>query len=189
MKCVELAIPDVKVVTATVFGDDRGYFTELYNSRTMAGIGITAQFVQQNLSLSRDVGTLRGLHYQRPPNAQTKLVRVSKGSIYDVAVDIRRSSPTYGQHVGAVISAENQAQIFVPRGFLHGFVTLEADTEVVYQVDAFYSKADDGAVRFDDSDLRIDWMAGGGSVDLSRVILSDKDRAAPFLRDIENPFD
>ena len=139
MQVTELDIPEVKLIVPKRFEDRRGFFSEIYNARLLADAGITDTFVQDNLSLSTDVGTIRGLHFQRPPYAQAKLVRVSRGRILDVAVDLRRSSPTYGRHVSAEISAENRAQIYIPIGFAHGFCTLEPDTEVVYKVSNYYA--------------------------------------------------
>lgn len=178
-----LGIPDVLVVTPRRFGDDRGFFSETYNERSFAEAGIDVRFVQDNHSYSAQRGTVRGLHYQAPPHAQAKLVRVAQGRIYDVAVDARKGSPTFGQHVGATLTAEGGEQIFVPAGFLHGFITLEPDTHVLYKVDDYYSKACDGAVRFDDPALAIDWG------DLARSpVLSEKDAAAPSWAEFSSPF-
>ncbi|MEM9044528.1 MAG: dTDP-4-dehydrorhamnose 3,5-epimerase [Pseudomonadota bacterium] len=141
-------------------------------------------FVQDNHSYSADTGTLRGLHFQAPPSAQTKLVRVARGSVLDVAVDIRRGSPTFGQWVAEELSAENGAQLLVPRGFLHAFITLEPHTEVLYKVDAFYDPNADGAVRFDSPELGIDW-----GMEPDKIILSDKDAAAPAFADFTSPFE
>ena len=159
------------------FGDHRGWFTESYNERALAEIGLTARFVQDNLSLSREAGTLRGLHYQTPPRAQGKLVSVITGAVLDVAVDVREGSPTYGRHVKARLDAETGAQLWVPEGFLHGFVTLEPDTRVAYTVTEFYSREHDAAVVWDDADLAINW-------ETDAPVLSAKDRAAPRLRDV-----
>lgn len=183
MEIVETAIPAVVRLTPRRFGDARGWFCETWNARTMAAAGIDAAFVQDNQSFSAQAGTIRGLHYQSPPNAQAKLVRVLRGRIRDVAVDVRAGSPTYGRWVAEELSSSNGAMLWVPRGFLHGFVTLEPETEVIYKVDGFYSKADDGAVRFDDPDLAIDW-----GIDPAQAVLSDKDAAAPLFRDFASPF-
>ena len=183
MRIEATSIEAVRRIIPARHGDARGYFSEIWSARRMAEAGIETTFVQDNLSLSRRVGTLRGLHYQRPPHAQGKLVRVSRGRIRDVAVDVRRGSPTYGQWVAVELSAEAGDQLWVPRGFLHGFVTLEPDTEVVYKVDAPYAADCDGAIRFDDPDLAIDW-----GIDPSEAQLSDKDRAAPAFRDFDSPF-
>jgi dTDP-4-dehydrorhamnose 3,5-epimerase len=171
------------VLTPRLFEDDRGGFSETYNARTLAAAGISETFVQDNQSLSRKAGTVRGLHFQSPPHAQAKLVRVVSGSALDVAVDIRVGSPTYGKAVLVELSAVNRRQLFVPVGFLHGFVTLVPDTEVVYKCTDFYSPECDRSVRFDDPDLNIDW-----GITREAAILSDKDSRAPFLKDIQNPF-
>lgn len=178
------ALPDVKILTPRRFGDDRGYFSETWKAPRMAEAGLDLAFVQDNESLSAAAGTLRGLHYQAPPFAQAKLVRVVRGAILDVAVDARRSSPTYGRWVAEEISAANGAQILVPRGFLHGFVTLTDDTQVLYKVDNVYDAASDGNVRWNDPDLAIDWGVGPEG-----VTLSEKDRAAPAFRDWVSPFE
>lgn len=184
MQIRDTALPDVKILTPRRFGDDRGYFTETWSAPRMAESGLMFGFVQDNESLSAQRGTLRGLHYQAPPFAQTKLVRVGRGAILDVAVDARRGSPTYGQWVAEEISAANGAQILVPRGFLHGFVTLTDDTLVIYKVDSVYDGASDGAVIWNDPDLAIDW-----GVPADAVTLSDKDRRAPAFRDWVSPFE
>lgn len=183
MQVESLDIPDVKLVTPKRHGDERGFFSETYNKKTFEQAGFTTVFVQDNHSLSRPKGTVRGLHYQAPPFAQTKLVRVLRGSILDVVVDARKASPTYGRWVSAVLSAENGVQLFVPAGFLHGFVTLEPDTEVAYKVDAFYDKASDGAVRWDDPDLGVDW-----GVSPSEALVSEKDAAAQSWAAFKSPF-
>ena len=178
------AIPEVKILTPRRFGDARGYFSETWSAARMAEAGLDLDFVQDNESLSAQQGTLRGLHYQAPPFAQTKLVRVVRGAILDVAVDARRGSPTWGRWVAEEISAENGAQILVPRGFLHGFVTLTPDTQVIYKVDNRYDAASDGGVLWSDADLGIDW-----GVPPDRSMLSDKDRRAPAFRDWTSPFE
>jgi dTDP-4-dehydrorhamnose 3,5-epimerase len=164
-------------------GDDRGFFSETYNARDFADAGISQVFCQDNHSYSKDLGVLRGLHYQLPPRAQDKLVRVLRGTIYDVAVDIRHGSPTFGKWVGAELSADKWNQIFVPKGFAHGFVTLQPDTEVLYKVTDYYSPEHDRAIRFDDPAIGIDWP-----VEPSGVTLSKKDTAAPLLADAEIGF-
>lgn len=183
LRVENLAIPDVKLVLPARFRDDRGFFSETYQRDRFHECGIKAEFVQDNHSHSVKAFTIRGLHFQAPPFAQAKLVRVIRGAIVDVAVDIRKASPTYGQWVKAVLSAENGLQIYVPRGFLHGFATLAPDTEVVYKVDAPYSKACDGAVLWNDPALGIDW-----EIDSGRASLSAKDAAAPTFRDFASPF-
>ena len=178
------AIPDVKVLTPRRFGDHRGYFCETWSAPRMAAAGLDFAFVQDNESLSARAGTLRGLHYQAPPFAQAKLVRVAQGAIRDVAVDVRRGSPTYGRWVAEEISAENGAQILVPRGFLHGFVTLTEDTLVIYKVDNPYDAASDGGVAWSDPDLGVDW-----GLPADAAVLSDKDRGQPAFRDWTSPFE
>ncbi|MFN7054347.1 dTDP-4-dehydrorhamnose 3,5-epimerase [Hyphomonas sp.] len=183
LKVEALAIPDVKLVTPARFTDDRGFFSETWNAERFSAAGIDAAFNQDNHSLSVHAGTVRGLHYQAPPFAQAKLVRVLRGAIIDVAVDVRKGSPTYGQWVKAELTAENGVQIFVPRGFLHGFATLAPDTEVAYKVDAYYSKECDGAVVWNDPDLAIDW-----GIDPASAKLSPKDAGAQSFRDFQTPF-
>ena len=161
LEVVELEIPEVKLITPDRFGDDRGFFSETFNQQRFADAGIKADFVQDNHSLSAVKGTVRGLHYQSPPFAQAKLVRVLRGAILDVAVDVRKGSATFGKWVSAELSAANGTQIFVPRGFLHGFATLEPDTEIAYKVDNYYSRECDGAVAWNDPDLAIDWRVEG----------------------------
>lgn len=178
------ALPDVKVLTPRRFGDDRGYFCETWSRAQAAAAGLAVTFVQDNESLSARAGTLRGLHYQAPPHAQAKLVRVARGAVLDVAVDVRRGSPTYGLWVAETISAANGAQMYVPRGYLHGFLTLTDDTLVIYKVDSLYHAASDGSVLWNDADIGIHW--GTAAEDL---ILSDKDRRAPAFRDWVTPFE
>lgn len=183
LKVEDLAIPDVKLVTPVRFGDDRGFFSETYNVQRFKDAGIEADFIQDNHSLSAQRGTVRGLHFQAPPFAQAKLVRALRGSVLDVAVDVRKSSPTYGNWVSAELSAKNGVQIFVPRGFLHGFVTLEPDTEIVYKVDNYYSRECDGAVQWNDPALGIDW-----GVPPNEAVLSEKDLAAQSFAEFASPF-
>lgn len=183
MEIKSLAIPGVKLVIPKVFGDQRGFFTETYNRRTFAAAGIPDEFVQDNHSLSREHGVVRGLHFQMPPHAQGKLVRVIRGSIFDVAVDIRAGSPSYLLHVSAVLSAENHQQLYVPPGFAHGFATLEPDTEVVYKVTDFYVPAVDRGVLWNDPALGIVWP-----VTADAAVLSEKDRNAPLLATLPPPF-
>jgi dTDP-4-dehydrorhamnose 3,5-epimerase len=179
-----LAIPDVKIVRPKKFGDARGFFSETYSAAAFAEAGIPDVFVQDNHSFSAAAGTVRGLHFQRNPRAQAKLVRVTRGRILDVAVDLRRSSPTFGKWVGAEISAEAWNQIYVPVGFAHGFCTLEPDTEIAYKVTDTYAPAEDGGVFWQDEDLAIDWPIAP-----HQAILSDKDRVLPRLRDLPPLFD
>ena len=173
-----LAIAEVILVRPPRFGDERGYFAETYHADKWAAAGIGVTFVQDNQSLSAEVGTIRGLHYQLAPYAQGKLVRVLQGRVLDVAVDIRRSSPTFGQHVSAELTADGGEQIFVPPGFAHGFATLEPDTVVAYKVSGVYSPESERGIRFDDPDLGIDWK-----VDTSKATLSKKDTGNPKLAD------
>lgn len=176
-------IADVLLVTPRRLGDHRGFFSEVYNKQRFSEAGISIDFVQDNHSLSAEVGTIRGLHFQSPPFAQDKLVRVTRGRILDVAVDIRRSSPTFGRHVARELSAENWCQLLVPVGFAHGFCTLEPDTEVVYKVSGYYSAAHDHGLAFDDPALAIDWPVAAG-----QAILSDKDLRHPKLADLAASF-
>ncbi|WP_300528125.1 dTDP-4-dehydrorhamnose 3,5-epimerase [Maricaulis sp.] len=184
MNIEDLSLPGVKLITPRVFGDDRGFFMETFKQSALAEAGIDVDFVQDNHSRSSETGTVRGLHYQAPPFAQSKLVRVVRGSILDVAVDARRGSPHYGQSVAVELSAANFQQLFVPQGFLHGFITLEPETEVVYKVDNYYSAAHDGSVRWDDPALGIDWGEAAAS-----PVLSAKDQAAPLFSEFDNPFE
>lgn len=177
------AIPGVLVLAPQRHRDDRGFFCETWSARRLAEIGVTASFVQDNQSRSEAAGTVRGLHCQRPPHAQGKLVRVASGRILDVAVDARRGSPTYGRWVGVELSADNGAQLWVPRGCLHGFVTREPRTDVVYTVDDHYAPDCEAAVRFDDPDIGVDW-----GVPPAAVVLSARDAAAPAFRDFDSPF-
>ena len=183
MKIEKTELPGVLILTPRRFGDARGWFSEVWNQKTYTDHGIDTAFVQDNHSYSRDVGTVRGLHFQSPPHAQAKLVRCARGRILDVAVDIRRGSPSYGDWVGVELSAENGQQVLIPAGFLHGFVTLEPDCEVLYKCSDTYAPDCDGAVRFDDPDLGIDW-----GLDPKAAILSDKDAAAQSFRDFQSPF-
>lgn len=176
------ALPGVLILTPRRFGDSRGFFSESWNRARMAEQGLDYDFVQDNHSLSAAVGTVRGLHFQSPPHAQDKLVRCGRGRLFDVAVDIRRGSPTYGQWVGEELSFENGRQLLVPAGFLHGFVTREPDTEIVYKCSDYYAPDCDGAVRFDDPDIGINWGLEG------EAVLSEKDAAAPLLKEFDSPF-
>ena len=180
MDVTETELAGVILLTPRRFGDARGWFSETWNKRTLAEAGITEEFVQDNHSMSAPVGTLRGLHYQTPPHAQDKLVRCTRGVIFDVAVDARAGSPTYGRSVGYELSAENGAQLYVPKGFLHGFVTRTPDAEVQYKCTDYYAPEADGGVRWDS--VGIDWGLTGDPV------LSDKDRDAPAFADWTSPF-
>jgi dTDP-4-dehydrorhamnose 3,5-epimerase len=173
-------IPGLLVLTPKRHGDTRGFFSETWNRLRMAGQGLDYDFVQDNHSFSEALGTLRGLHYQSPPHAQAKLVRCGRGRLYDVAVDIRCGSPTYGRWFGIELSFENGRQLLIPEGFLHGFVTREAGTEIVYKCTDYYAPECDGAVRWDSCD--IEWGLSGAPV------LSDKDASAPTFDDFDTPF-
>ena len=179
----DLDIEGLKLFNPKKHEDARGFFCETYNAATWRDAGLEYNFVQDNHSLSRDVGTVRGLHFQTPPLAQEKLVRVLRGSILDVAVDLRRSSPTYRKYVAVELSLKNWRQLFIPIGFAHGFVTLEPDTEVFYKVTNFYSPMHDRGVIWDDPELAIDWP-----VSHLEAKLSHKDQKLPFLRDLGEVF-
>jgi dTDP-4-dehydrorhamnose 3,5-epimerase len=174
---------DVKIITPKKFGDHRGFFSETYNSEKFQEGGINLSFCQDNHSFSQQLGTLRGLHFQKAPFAQDKLVRVSRGAIYDVAVDIRVGSPTYGKWVGRIISAELWNQILVPKGFAHGFCTIESDTEVQYKVSAPYSLESEAGLAWNDPNLGIDWPLSA-----NKPILSDKDKYYPNFQELPHYF-
>jgi dTDP-4-dehydrorhamnose 3,5-epimerase len=174
----------VKVLTPRRFGDNRGYFCETWSAARMEGQRLDLRFVQDNEALSTKAGTLRGLHYQAPPFTQAKLVRVVRGAIRDVAVDVRRGSPSYGRWIAEELSAESGAQILVPRGFLHGYLTLSDDTLVLYKVDNVYDAGSAASVRWNDPDIGVDW----GVADQC-LTLSDTDRSAPFFREQASPFE
>lgn len=171
-------IPDVKIIQPRKFEDDRGFFVETWSAPALLDGGVDIGFVQDNHSLSIATGTLRGVHFQRPPFAQDKLVRVVRGRVWDVAVDLRRSSPTFKRWFGLELSAENQTQLLVPKGFGHGFLTLEPDSEVIYKVSAPYSGQHDTGVIWDDEELAIEWP-----LPVARPVLSAKDQALPRLTD------
>ena len=164
------------------FVDQRGFFAETYSQRVYAELGINENFVQDNHSLSAEIGTVRGLHFQAPPHAQAKLVRCGRGAIFDVAVDIRKGSVTYDKWVGYELSAANGAQLFIPAGFAHGFATLQPDSEIIYKCSDYYAPETEGALRWDDPAIGIDWPLQ------SAVILSEKDAVAPVLADLDSPF-
>ena len=180
MQIEETSLPGVLVLTPARFGDARGFFSESWNKKRLAEHGIDLDFVQDNHSLSAAVGTLRGLHYQSPPHAQDKLVRCGRGRLFDVAVDIRKGSPTYGNWVGVELSAENGRQLLVPKGFLHGFVTREPGTEIVYKCTDYYAPDCDGAVHW--NSCGIDWDIDGDP------LLSEKDEIAVAFADFDSPF-
>ncbi|MBS7543123.1 dTDP-4-dehydrorhamnose 3,5-epimerase [Ancylobacter oerskovii] len=166
------------------FGDARGWFCETYSETAAEAAGITVRFVQDNQSYSSLAGTIRGLHFQRPPHAQAKLVRCLRGSVMDYAVDVRRGSPTYGRFIATKLTAEGGEQLFIPEGFAHGFLTLEPDVEVAYKVSDIYAPHCDGGIAWNDPEIGIDWPLPAGAA----AILSDKDRALPLLRDFDSPF-
>lgn len=174
----------VILITPRKFGDNRGWFSETFNERRERDTGIHDQFVQDNQSYSRDLGTLRGIHFQAPPHAQAKLVRCLRGRILDIAVDLRKGSPTFGNYVSAELSEENGSQLYIPVGFGHAFVTLESNCEVAYKVSDYYAPEADGGIRYDCPDLAIDWPELGRD-----ITLSVKDSALPFLKDFDSPFE
>ena len=178
-----LAIPDVLHFKPRKFEDGRGYFMETFRAAALAEAGVETVFVQDNQSLSRQVGTIRGLHFQTPPAVQAKLVRVVAGAILDVAVDLRSTSPTYGRWVGATLSAENGHSLFVPRGFAHAFCTLEPDTVVTYKCDDYYAPASDAGLNFADPTIGIDWP-----VTADKAIVSEKDARLPLFAGFASPF-
>lgn len=178
-----LELDGVRLITPSRFGDDRGFFSEVYNQRAFAEGGIDDIFVQDNHSLSGPAGTVRGLHFQIPPAPIAKLVRVVSGAVFDVVVDIRHGSPTFGQHLGVELSADNWAQIYVPVGFAHGFCTLEPDTEVTYKVTGYWAPEVDKGLAWDDPDLAIEWPVAAED-----ATLSDKDRSQPGLAELPEYF-
>lgn len=181
MKITETNIPGVLVIEPDVFGDERGYFFESFSARKFEALtGLKVDFVQDNESLS-SYGIVRGLHFQKPPYAQSKLVRVVKGRVRDVAVDLREGSPTFGQHFSMELSGDNHLQVFIPKGFAHGFSVLEDDTVFQYKCDEYYNPESEGALAWDDPDLAIDW-----GIPMSDVKLSEKDRHHPALKDIHS---
>ena len=183
MQLIPTELPEVLLIEPRVFGDERGFFMETYSARAFAKLGIERPFVQDNHSLSSR-GTLRGLHYQRD-NPQAKLCRVVRGAVWDVAVDIRRGSPTFGQHAGALLSAENKRQIYVPRGFAHGFLVLSDEAEFLYKCDDFYAPGDEYGVRWNDEALGIAWPLQQYGIE--KPLLSDKDREALTSAEIAAP--
>jgi len=183
MQIQDTPLAGVKVITPKKFGDHRGFFSEVYNEATWRAAGLDVHFVQDNHSLSAAAGTIRGLHFQIAPHAQDKLVRVVRGRVLDVAVDLRRSSPTFGRHFAVELSADDWAQLFVPFGFAHGFCTLTEDVEVLYKVSDLYSPAHDRGLAWDDPDLAIVWPFAP-----EKAVLSDKDRRWPRLHDLAETF-
>ncbi len=181
MKLIDTALKEVKIIEPKVFNDERGYFLESYSKKKFADIGLKYDLLQDNHSLSVEAGTLRGLHFQNSPDAQTKIVRVCAGAVLDVVVDIRKGSPTFGKHISAILSADNFRQIIVPRGFAHGVLTLVPNTQLLYKVDSYYSVENDRSVLWSDPFLDIDWQ-------WNNPILSDKDKNAPLLKDSDSNF-
>ena len=173
----------VKLITPRRFGDSRGFFSESYSAKALSEVGIETVFVQDNHSLSMTVRTIRGLHFQKPPHAQDKLVRCGRGCLFDVAVDIRDGSPTYGQWFGAELSFENGRQLLIPRGFAHGFVTRVPETEIIYKCSDYYHPETEGALIWNDPDIGIDWQLGNAA-----PLLSAKDEIAGLLKDLDSPF-
>ncbi len=176
MKVTQTKLKEVLLLEPKVFGDSRGWFMESWSQQKMVAAGLHFDFVQDNHSYSAEKGILRGLHYQNEPMAQAKLIRCSRGSIFDVAVDIRKNSPQFAKWTGHILSAENKRQLLIPRGFAHGFLTLTEDVEVQYKADNFYAPRLDGNIRWDDPDIGIDWP-------FTPTLLSDKDRNAPLLKE------
>ena len=181
MKRIDTKLEGVCIVEPVVHGDHRGYFMETYSTKTFEEIGITNDFVQDNQSFSAQKGILRGIHFQNAPMAQAKLVRVTKGAVLDVAVDLRKGSPTYKQWVAVELTAENKRMLFIPRGFGHGFITLTDHVEFLYKADNFYAPEADGGIRWNDPELNIDWG-------VNSPVLSDKDPNAPLLKDAVTGF-
>ncbi len=182
MNKIETSLPGVYIIEPRVFGDQRGYFMETWSTRNFEEMGLHYDFVQDNQSYSSQKGILRGIHFQNAPYAQAKLVRVTRGAVLDVAVDLRRGSPTYKQWVAVELSAENKRMVMIPRGFGHGFKTLTEDVEFCYKVDNLYSKECDRGIRFDDPEIGVDWG------EVTRELLSEKDTYSPLLRDSDCNF-
>jgi dTDP-4-dehydrorhamnose 3,5-epimerase len=183
MKIEQTVLEGVLLLTPARFGDERGFFSESWNRKRMEAAGLAVEFVQDNHSLSVQAGTVRGLHFQTPPHAQAKLVRCGRGCLYDVAVDIRKGSPSYGHWIGVELSAQNGKQLLIPEGFLHGFVTREANTEIIYKCSDYYAPDCDRSVRFDDPEIGVDW-----GILPELAVLSEKDRTAPTLAECSSPF-
>lgn len=184
MQIEPTSLPGVLLITPRRHGDARGFFAESWSRARMAEQGIDIDFVQDNHSLSASAGTVRGLHFQAPPHAQSKLVRCGRGALLDVAIDIRRGSPSFGRWTAIELSFENARQLLVPAGFAHGFVTLKPDTEILYKCSDYYAPETEGAIRWDDPEIGIDWQLPAGLA----PVISHKDAAAPLLREIDSPF-
>ena len=181
MKIIETKLKNCLLIEPQVFQDNRGFFLESFSEKTFSELGITTTFRQDNHSMSSKKGVLRGLHFQLPPHTQTKLVRVTRGSVFDVAVDLRKGSPSFGQWEGFTLSADNFLMLYIPHGCAHGFCTLEDNTEFMYKNDNFYAPGFEGSIRWDDPDLQIDWP-------VDNPILSEKDAKAPYFKDFTSPF-
>lgn len=181
MKFIKTTLRDAILIEPQVFCDNRGFFLESHSKKIFEENGIRADFIQDNHSLSVERGVLRGLHFQRPPFTQAKLVRVTKGKVFDVIVDLRKNSETYGKWEGFELSSENFQMLFIPKGFAHGFITLEKNTEFQYKCDEYYNKESEGGIAWSDPDLNIDWG-------FEKPILSDKDKILPGFKDFESPF-
>ncbi len=181
MKITNTDLSEVKLIEPQVFGDNRGWFYESYNYEKLKNLGIDTVFVQDNRSFSAEKGTLRGIHFQKAPYAQTKLICCTRGEILDVAVDLRKGSPTYLKWISVVLSEENKSMLYIPKGFGHGFVTLTDNVEVLYKVDGYYNKESDRSIRFDDDEIAVEWG-------VTSPILSEKDKNAPLLRDSDTDF-
>jgi dTDP-4-dehydrorhamnose reductase/dTDP-4-dehydrorhamnose 3,5-epimerase len=181
MKVEKTKLEGVLIIEPKVFGDDRGWFTESYNKSRLKEFGIDVDFVQDNHSFSSQKGTLRGLHFQNNPNAQSKLIRCTRGKVLDVAVDLRKKSSTYKQWIAVELSEENKKQFFIPKGFAHGFLTLTDNVEFQYKVDQYYNKESDRSIRYDDPEIGVDWQS-------DNLILSDKDKNAPYLKNSDVNF-
>lgn len=183
MNIIQTEIPDVLIIEPRVFGDSRGYFFESFSERRFKELVADVDFVQDNESKS-SFGVVRGLHFQKPPYTQAKLVRVVKGKVLDVAVDLRKGSPTYGKYVSVEISEENHRQVYIPKGFAHGFAVLSEEAVFQYKCDAYYEPKSEGAIAWNDPDLNIDWKLMP-----EQVLLSDKDRNNPCMKDFDSPFE
>jgi len=181
MKTIQTDLPGVLIIEPQLFGDNRGWFMESYSKQKFIDAGITTDFLQDNHSFSAQKGTLRGIHFQNDPAAQAKLIRCTKGAVLDVAVDLRKDSPTYKKWVSIELSAENKKMFFIPKGFGHGFLTLTDDTEFQYKVDDYYNPTCDRSIRFDDPEIGVDWK-------IKEPILSEKDKSAPLLKDSDVNF-
>ena len=181
MKLINTQLPEVKLIEPQVFGDNRGWFYESYNYEKLKELGIDTVFLQDNRSFSAEKGTLRGIHFQKAPYAQTKLICCTKGEILDVAVDLRRGSPTYLKWISVILSQENKNMLYIPKGFGHGFVTLTDNVEVLYKVDGYYNRENDRSIRFDDEQIGVDWG-------IDCPVLSEKDKNAPLLCDSDCDF-